>query len=312
MNMRATNLILAALAALALAGCTSKPEARPMDEPMRIARDSAAAYYADGRFAAAEVEYERALARAYVLDNGQAAARYRYQIAVCKLGLGKLDEARASFSAASREAVKEGAFLLAAQAETAEARVALEQGKAAEAKSLAAQALKRPRTANPLDEPDFRLRADAHLVLAEAAATDDGKRARAELAEARKEWGKTQPEPVFEAVAARVEGLILAGEPGKTQDAAKAFEREGEQWQAARRYRERASALERAAIQTETLPKEGPIKAAALYLKAARIRYGLGQREEARKLAAQAARLAEQGGRGDLVELARLLQEKAP
>jgi hypothetical protein len=306
-------MMMAALAVMAAApGCTRGPARKPMDEPMRIARDAAAAELAAGNYAAAAAEYQRALARAYVREDGRSAAAYRYQIAACELGLGKREVARTGFHDASVEALAAGDRRMAAQAEAAEARVALEAGKPAEARELAAKALARllP-AASPASEA--RLKAGLYLTLAEISALEGGERlgeAKKSLVEARQAQGKSKADPVFDAMAARVQGRILAAEPDKAGEAATAFDSESIQWRQAGRFSERAAALERAARQWKLAGK--PDLAAERLIKAARIRFGLGQPVPARDLAGQAAELAGQAERADLAAMARILAPSAP
>jgi tetratricopeptide (TPR) repeat protein len=306
-----TLMVAAALAA----GCSRGPAPKPMDEPMRIARDSAMAELGHGNYAGAMKEFERALARAYVRDDGRAAAAYRYQIGACLSALGRLDDARAAFAASAHEALRPSVNdgVMASRATAAEARLSLEPGKTEQARLLATLALNLNRSASS-GKGDSRLSADLHLILAEAEALKGGGQldeARKELGEARKAWGKVTEDPVFEAVAARVKGRILAQE-GKAQEAADAFGLESDQWQKAQRFGERAAALERAAVQTEKVPEKGDVRAADLYLKAARIRYGLGQLEQANILAVQAEKLAKKADRPQIAALARLLQLPSP
>ena len=306
-------MMMAGLAVMAAAsGCARGPAVKPMDEPMRIARDAAAAEWAAGNYAAAAAEYQRALARAYVREDGRSAAAYRYQIAACELGLGKRDVARTGFHAASVEALAAGDRLLAAQAEAAEARVALEEGKPAEARELAGKALARiSPAAKPANES--RLKAGLYLTLAEIAAMEGGERlgeAKKSLMEARLAQGKAKADPVFDAMAARVQGRILAAEPEKAVEAATAFDSESIQWKQSGRFSERASALERAARQWQLAGK--PDLAAERLIQSARIRFGLGQLIPARDLAVQAAELAGKAERPDLAAMARILAPSAP
>lgn len=265
-------------------GCASVEKRKPVsDEPLRLARDAAESTFQAGFFDRAESEWKRALNRAYVLGDNQAAAQCRYQMAVCQLAMGRVKTAQQTLGEARLEAMAEGDQSLAAQVEAVEARVLVSQGDAAGARDLSRRALAR------LQEGDSgRLQAEIHLILAEASIET-----KEQLPEARHflklalNAGGKRKDPAFQAVVDRVRGRILVMEGDRAREAAESYEAESEQWRKAGAHAERAGSLVRAALQ-RTLANDW-LTAADHQLQAARIYAGTGQDEQAR----QAAVLAE-------------------
>jgi tetratricopeptide (TPR) repeat protein len=252
---------------------------------MRLAQESAQAAFGEGAYEEAATGFSNAIKRAFIRDDGRAVARFRYQLAACRIAQGRMAEGKLLLSAAREEALVAGDGLTAARAETAAARVALEQGDLTESQRLARLALGRPEA-----RASVRLSADIRLVLAEGAVRGgDPQQATAELTEANRMWGRIPVDPVFQAVSERVRGqvLLLAGD---AQGAGKAFDKESNNWQQCRRFAENATSLERAA---RTWHKAGDVPgAAARMYRAARIRSGLGHFDKARLLAGLAAEWA--------------------
>lgn len=272
------------------------------DEPMRLAQESGEAGLMSGDFVTAAARFEEALNRASLLDNGLAVARYRYQLAVCRMAQGQVAEAELLLKRARQEALVAGDAGLAARADGSAARLALDQGKIDESERLARGALDRLVADAPV-----RLAADLRLVLAEAALRrNEAKRAREELSAAVKTWGKTGPDPVFKALVEGIQGRLLRLD-GDAAGAARIFDRESGYWRGAKRFTDLAACLERSA---RAWKDAGDASGAAQRMyRAARIRAALGQTAKSRTLADEAEQWASAAGIPDLSELARDLEE---
>jgi tetratricopeptide (TPR) repeat protein len=260
---------------------------------MRLAQESAQAAFGDGAYEEAALGFSNAMQRAFIRDDGRAVARFRYQLAACRIAQGRMAEGKSLLNAAREEALVAGDGLVAARAETAAARLALEQGDLTESQRMARLALGRPEA-----KASVRLSADIHLVLAEGAVRGgDPLKATAELTEANRMWGRTPVDPVFQAVSERIRGqvLLLAGD---AQGAGAAFDKESVHWQQCRRFAENADSLERAALTWHTAG-DSPGAAARIY-RAARVRLGLGHLDKAHLLAGLAAEWAETAALPDL------------
>jgi ATP/maltotriose-dependent transcriptional regulator MalT len=267
-----------------------------VDEPMRLAQESGENGLRVGDFEWAAERFEEALKRAALFDNGAAVARYRYQLAVCRLGQGRTAEAEPLLKKARQEALVAGDAALAARADTAAARLVLEQGMLDESEGMARVALKRLGEETPI-----RLLADIRLLLAEIALRrNDAELARKELAAAVKVWGGSGKDPIFKALVEGIQGRLLRLD-GDWAGAARTFDKESGLWQAANRFSEHASSLERA---SQACFESGDHAGAAHRLyRAARIRTALGQDVKARLLAVQAGKWATAAGVLELSEL---------
>ncbi|MFO7536275.1 MAG: tetratricopeptide repeat protein [Kiritimatiellia bacterium] len=293
--------VMLAIGMMAMAGvfsgCVGGGKGRGVvDEPMRLAQESGENGLRVGDFELAAERFEEALKRASLLDHGTAVARYRYQLAVCRLGQGRTAEAESLLKQARQEALVAGDVALAARADTAAARLVLEQDKLAESEGMARVALERLG-----DETPIRLLADIRLLLAEIALRrNDAELARKELAAAVKAWGGSDKTPIFNALVEGIQGRLLRLD-GDWAGAARTFDRESGRWQAANRFTEHAFSLERAG---QAWFKSGDMAGAAHRLyRAARIRTALGQGETARVLAGQAEKWANDAGMPELSEL---------
>ncbi len=282
------SLVSPFFAALLAAGCMHAPAPVLEDEPLKLAREAGEAAFSQGDYDTAAGLFAEALNRASIRDDGRAAARCRYQLAACRIAQGRLAEAPGLLEAARDEALLAGDEGAAARAETALARVKLETGIGEAAAHLAAQALRRPGV-----DKNGRLAADLHLILAEAALKrGDKARAAEALQEAAKRMGRKQADPFLAAVYARLRGRMLLDEaPGK---AGAVFDEESAAWQRARRPGESAAALEQAG---HAYGKAGlnAVAADRMY-RAARIRCGLKQVEQAIEAADLAAEWAKAAG----------------
>ncbi len=283
------------VSALAVTGCARGgrgPQA-VVDEPMRLVQESAQAAYGAGAYEEAAAGFSDAITRASLRDDGRAVARYRYQLAACRIAQGRRSEGRTLLDAAREEALVAGDGLTAARAETAAARLALERGDQADSQRLARLALARPEA-----QASARLSADIRLVLAEGAVRrGDAVQAKAELTEAVRGWGRSPPDRSFEAVVERVRGQLSLLN-GEAQAAGTAFDKESALWQQGCRFVENADSLERSALAWQKVG-DGPGSANRMY-RAARIRAGLGHTDKARLLAGLAAEWAEKANLPDL------------
>jgi hypothetical protein len=290
---------------LTAAGCahSDRDIQSPVDEPMRLDQESAQAAFSSGAYEEAATRFTEAIHRAFLRDDGRAVARYRYQLAACRIAQGRLVEGKRLMDSARVEALVAGDGLTAARAETAAARLALEQGNLEESQKLARLALSRPEARSSV-----RLAADIRLILAEGAVRGgDSIQAKAELAEVGRIWGRMPVDPAIQATSERVRGQIFVL-TGNAKEAGKAFDNEGASWQEARRFADHAASLERAALAWQ---KAGDDYAAATRMyRSARIRTGLGQAEKAHLLAGIAAEWAEKAELIDLQECCKALMHE--
>jgi len=293
---------LGALTLLMVAGCAASPPPRtPAVDPdlAQMSRLAQVAYEA-GSLAQAVVLYERALARARVLDNPVAVGDAAYNLAVCLALRGHDERAWEFLREAEAEFRRAGADL--ADVWLVEAKVARRRGRPLEARTLAARILTDP-GARPTD---------GHRVLVAvlegdlACDTGGAAAARSALTTARNRLG-TRPDPGLQAEIARLEGRLdlLEARPDR---AALAFDEEAGLWQGARRYPEMARALGRAGEAYRVAGRPGP--AADRLFRAARSGWAQGERGIAMEQIWSAVSLAEKAGDPGLKARALTLQEE--
>jgi tetratricopeptide (TPR) repeat protein len=222
-----------ALILLVLAGCATRPTAPPKDRELSRTGDLARAAFEDGAIARAIDLYQEALNRAHAMDDATEIGNAAYNLALCQIILGQLDQASAALAEARAAFTRSGGnppdvLLL-------EATVAQRQGKLEQALALADQVL----SASP-DENDL-----VQAVLLKgtiACQQDDPARARTALAEASKHHIANA---ALLAARERLAGNIFLLERNPA-DAATAFDRAAALFQKAKHYRDMALTLRHA------------------------------------------------------------------
>jgi len=221
------------LALLAHVGCATPPTAPRKDEELSRTSDLARAAFEDGATARAIDLYRKALTRAIAMDDATEIGNAAYNLALCQILLGQLDQASVSLAEAKAAFQRTGNN--PADVLLLEATVAQRQGKLEQALSLADQVL----SASP--DESHRLQV-ALLKGTVACQQDDPARARTALAEA------SQHHPANAVLLAARERLVgniflLEGNPA---EAAAAFERAAALFRTAKHYRDMALTLRRA------------------------------------------------------------------
>jgi tetratricopeptide (TPR) repeat protein len=224
-----------ALALLTLAGCASSPTSTvaPKDRELSRTSNLARVAFEEGATAKAIDLYGKALNRARAMDDATEIGNVAYNLALCHILLGQLDQASASLAEAKAAFERSGSnptdvLLL-------EATVAQRRGRLEQALSLADQVL----SASP-DENDL---VQATLLKGTiACGQDDPARARTALVEA-DQYHVTNV--VLLAGRERLAGSIFLLERNPAE-AAVAFDRAAALFQGAKHYRDMALALRRA------------------------------------------------------------------
>lgn len=224
-----------AMALLTLAGCTTVPTstAPPDDKELSRTRDLARAAFEDGATAKAVDLYAKALNRALAMDDATEIGNAAYNLALCHIILGQLDQASASLAEARAAFTRSGSN--PADALLLEATIAQRQGNLEQALSLADQVL----SASPDESHRFQV---ALLKGTIACGQDDPARARAALVEA--DQHRVANTPLL-ASRERLAGSIFLLERNPTEAAA-AFDRAAALFQKAKHYRDMAITLRRA------------------------------------------------------------------
>jgi tetratricopeptide (TPR) repeat protein len=222
-----------AAAVIAGAGCASgRGPTVPVDAVVRELAGSARVAYERGEAARAAELYQRALARARLVDDADESARNAYNLALCRMAEGKPDETRGLLAQARALLPPHGAEI--ARTWLAEAEAAVSQGLLEDARSLVGRGLEAG--------ADAAGRAQAHLLLARlACGTAEWQIARAELSSARRAMGRSEvPE-----LRARAEGIVarVARANGEAAAAAAALERQAGWFKRAGRFGDMAGAL---------------------------------------------------------------------
>jgi tetratricopeptide (TPR) repeat protein len=222
-----------ALTFLTLAGCATPPTAPPKDKELSRTSDLAQAAFEDGATAKAIDLYKEALNRAHAMDDATEIGNAAYNLALCQIILGQLDQASALLVEAKAAFKRSGSN--PADVLLLEATVAQRQGRPEQALSLADQVL----SASP-DENDLF---QATLLKGTIACQqNDPARARAALAEADKHHVANAP---LLAARERLTGNIFLLE-GNPAEAAAALDRAAALFQKAKHYRDMALTLRRA------------------------------------------------------------------
>jgi len=222
-----------ALTLLTLVGCATSPTAPPKDKELSRTSDLARAAFQDGATARTVDLYGKALNRARAMDDATEIGNAAYNLALCHIILGQLDQASALLAEATAAFKRNGGnptdvLLL-------EATIAQRQGRLEEALSLADQVL----SASP-DENDLF---QAMLLKGTIACDqDDPALARTALAEADKHHVTNA---ALLGARERLAGNIFLLE-GNPAEAAAAFDRAAALFQKAKHYRDMALTLRRA------------------------------------------------------------------
>ncbi len=222
-----------ALTFLMLAGCATPPTAPPKDKELSRTSDLARAALEDGATAKAIDLYREALNRAHAMDDATEIGNAAYNLALCQIILGQLDQASVSLVQAKAAFERSGSN--PADVLLLEATVAQRQGKLEQALLLADQVV----SASP-DENDLF---QATLLKGTIACQQyDPARAKAALAEADKHHVANA---ALLAARERLAGNIFLLE-GNPAEAAAAFDRAAALFQKANHYRDMALTLRRA------------------------------------------------------------------
>jgi tetratricopeptide (TPR) repeat protein len=221
------------LALLAPVGCATPPPAPPKDKELSRAGDLARVAFEDGATAQAIALYRKALNRARATDDATEIGNAAYNLALCHIILGQLDQASALLAEAKVEFQRSGSD--PADVLLLETTIAHRQGRLEQALSLADQVL------SASSDESHRFQA-ALLKGTIASQQDDPARARTALAEADKHHVANAP---LLAARERLAGNIFLLE-GNPAEAAAAFDRAAAWFQKARHYRDMALTLRHA------------------------------------------------------------------
>ena len=220
-----------ALALLALVGCTTSPTSTAPSGDKELSRNNnlARVAFENGSTANAIDLYGKALQRARAMDDATEIGNAAYNLALCHVILGQLDQASVSLAEAKTAFKRSGGN--PADVLLLEATIAQRQGKREQSLSL---------SASPDESHRFQV---ALLKGTIAREQGDVARTRAALAEAEK---IRVTNPTLLAAKERLAGniFLLEKKPG---EAAAAFDRAGALYQKAKRWRDMALALRRAA-----------------------------------------------------------------
>jgi tetratricopeptide (TPR) repeat protein len=224
-----------ALTLLTLVGCATSPTSTvpPKDKQLSRTSNLARAAFEDGATARAIDLYRKALNRAIAMDDATEIGNAAYNLALCHIMLGQLDQASALLAEAKAAFKRSGGN--PADVLLLEATVAQRQGRLEQALSLADQVL----SASP-DENDLF---QATLLKGSIACDqDDPARARSALAAADKH---RVTNAALLATRERLTGNIFLLERNPAEAAA-AFDRAAALFRKAKHYRDMAFTLRRA------------------------------------------------------------------
>jgi tetratricopeptide (TPR) repeat protein len=228
--------LFSVLALLALVGCATSPTSTAPSGDKELSRNNnlARVAFENGSTANAIDLYGKALQRARAMDDATEIGNAAYNLALCHVILGQLDQASVSLAEAKTAFKRSGGN--PADVLLLEATIAQRQGKQEQSLSLADQVL----SASPDESHRFQV---ALLKGTIACEQGDAARARAALAEVEKIHVTN---PTLLAAKERLAGNIFLLEK-KPIEAAAAFDRAGALYQKAKRWRDMALALRRAA-----------------------------------------------------------------
>jgi tetratricopeptide (TPR) repeat protein len=224
-----------ALILLTLVGCATSPTSTipPKDKELSRASNLARTAFEDGATAKAIDLYRKALNRARAMDDATEIGNAAYNLALCHIILGQLDQA--STSLAEAKAAFERSGNNPADVLLLEATVAQRQGKLEQALLLADEVL----SASPNESHRFQV---ALLKGAVACQQDDSELARTALVEADQHHVTNAP---LLAARERLAGNIFLLERNPAEAAA-AFDRAAALFQESKHYRDMALTLRRA------------------------------------------------------------------
>ena len=224
-----------ALTLLTLVGCANPPTSTVPRKDKELSRTSnlARAAFEDGATATAIDLYKKALNRARAMDDATEIGNAAYNLALCQIILGQLDQASASLAEAKAAFERSGSN--PADVLLLETTVAQRQGKLEQAPSLADQVL----SASPDENYRFQV---ALLKGAVACRQDDPAHARTALVEADKHHIANAP---LLAAREQLAGNIFLLERNPAEAAA-AFDRAAALFQEAKHYRDMALTLRHA------------------------------------------------------------------
>jgi tetratricopeptide (TPR) repeat protein len=218
---------------LTLVGCATSPTAPSKDQELSRTSNLARAAFEDGATAKAIDLYGKALNRARAMDDATEIGNAAYNLALCHIILGQLDQASASLAEAKAAFKRSGSS--PADVLLLEATVAQRQGRLQQALSLADQVL----SASPGESHRFQV---ALLKGTIACEQDDPARARTTLVEADQYHIANAS---LLAARERLAGNIFLLERNPAE-AAVAFDRAAALFQEAKHYRDMALTLQRA------------------------------------------------------------------
>ncbi len=281
--MKAEARLIAVLAVLAVVSGCSTPKPSTLDPEIKQCADGANAAYHRGEVERADALYGKALQRARLSDNRVEISRNAYNLALCRMAAGKLEEARGLLSQASELAGVKGQE--AARIRLAESEVARLSGKADESGQLARQAV--------LAGADREGRVHAQLLQSEAALVSGQVQGARDFYQISKSGvsGKTPAwiQARLEAVATGlVQAGVIAGDVGVLQLSRADWLKKAGQ------FRDMVSALDGAAQHFEKMEKWA--EAFDCRIRSAQSLLAAGNRNAAVQAARQAANLAERSG----------------
>jgi len=223
------------LTLLTLVGCTTSPTSTlpPKDKELSRTINLARAAFEDGVTSRAIDFYRKALNRARAMDDATEIGNAAYNLALCHIIIGQLDQASVSLAESEMEFKRSGSN--PADVLLLEATIAQRQGKLEQALSLADEVL----SASPDENYRFQI---ALLKGTIACEQDNPARARTALVEADKHHVTNA---LLLAARERLAGNILLLEKNP-MEAAAAFDRAATLFQTAKHYRDMALALQRA------------------------------------------------------------------
>ncbi len=263
-------------------GC-STPKPSTLDPEIKGLSDGANAAYQRGEVERADALYEKALKRARLSDNRVEISRNAYNLALCRMVEGNLDEARGLLNQAEALAGVKGEE--AVRIRLAESEVARLSGAASESAQLARQAV--------LAGADREGRVHALLLQSEAAFVSGQIQGARDFHKAAKSGvsGKTQAliQARLEAVAVGlVQAGVLVGDVGALQLSRADWLKKAGQ------FKDMVTALNDAAQQFEKMEKWA--EAFDCRIRSAQSLLAAGNREAAVQAARQALDLAERSG----------------
>jgi tetratricopeptide (TPR) repeat protein len=227
--------LFVALTLLTLVSCSTSPTSTvpPKDKELSRTRNLALAAFEDGAISKAIDLYEKALKRARAMDDAMEIGNAAYNLALCHILLGQLDQASVSLAEAKAEFKRSGSN--PADVLLLQATVAQRQGRLEQALSLADEVL----SESPDEDYRFQVALLKGIIACEQ---NDPARARASLVEADM-YHVTNVSLL--AARERLSGNIFLLEENPAEAAA-AFDRAAALFQTAKHYRDMALALQRA------------------------------------------------------------------